>query len=97
MDFEYEHRQVSEAVRKLKGPLHSGDPYPSWRFHSLSILLTAMVHYHDNKYSRSLNMGGLKRQFTYSAYSDTLDPGQRFFLNGTCSELNQVGETRGQN
>ncbi len=42
-------------------------------------------------------MGDRKRQFTISTNSNPLDPGKRFFLNGACSELYQMGKTRGQN
>ena len=66
MDFDHEHRQVSEAVRQLKGPLHSGNSIPAWCLHPMPLLLTALVHFDDDQYLRSLGLVCKKRQFAAS-------------------------------
>jgi hypothetical protein len=72
VDFDHEHRQVPQAVRQLKGPLHCGNPYPAWCLHSMSFLLTTMVHYHDDKFLRSFKVVERKRQIISSTYSNPI-------------------------
>jgi hypothetical protein len=49
VDFDHEHYQVSEAVRQLKGPLHSGHSNPAWCLHTVPVLPAALVHYNDDQ------------------------------------------------